>query len=213
MEPYDMPYGRIGGSLIVGGWAALLATAGGAVVGETVAVGGSGAASLLGHAAVALLAAGAAILAFRGPGPLGTASVRLGQGILALGLASALASSIWAGAYPSDPLESWPIVMLFLVGALFILLGAIVTVAGLLRTPGRPRTLGSLFVTGVAIVLLAAAVANAALGQARSGADDQLLTMFGIAASLAGFGAIALAGIGVGILAFDADRPAATAPV
>lgn len=130
-----MRYGRIGGMLVMGGVVLF-------VVGYALMIVGAAAGNLVTGTAIALIGSGAAILCVTGPTPLHGRVIRVGLGALAVGLASLLASSIVASTLTYDPLENGPFVILGIGGFLGIAFGSLITVASLLRAPGRPRAVG-----------------------------------------------------------------------
>jgi hypothetical protein len=196
-----MRNGRIGGGLVIGGWALL--AAGGAlsyVAGSVV-----GGATM--SAAVAVVGFGAAIIAITGPAPLTGRFVRLWLGILAIGLFGVAGSSIAAARLTNDPLEDWPTVVLLLGGGLATFVGMLLTQLSLLATRGLARKLGALFFAGFVGIN---ATQGLAQGLAAASRDVEplrlplsLLAVVVVAVFLVGCAA-------PGLLAFRGDRGPAT---
>jgi hypothetical protein len=182
-----MRVGRIGGLLIVGGCALIPLVA---------VLGGSGPLGVDGHpdrdmsnptknAPFALLGLGAAFLSVAGPEPLHGRGVRVGLGMLAVGLLSLLVSSIIPIPAGSNDLQSWPYIIAGAVGLLATAGGTLVTVVSLVRVPGPPRVVGSLLLGGLLLFPFAS-----------------ILSVIGIFVGL----------MGIGVLAINGDRPATPNP-
>jgi hypothetical protein len=139
-----MRYGRIGGALVIGGWGLVAAS----VPLSYGPVPGAGAVAV--NVAAGIIAAGAALIAFAGPRPLDGRVVRLGLGILAIGLLGFTASSIAAARLTYDPLEDMPTVVLFLGGGLATVVGMLITQLALVRAGGLARRLAACFFGGFA---------------------------------------------------------------
>lgn len=195
-----MTVGRIGGMLVVAGCAMFVVTGVAGMSGAAVGIGVKDASGLLGSAAAALVGAGAGVLSLTGPRPLNGAAVRVGLGILAVGLLSILASSIIAGAYDSDPLESWPFIISFLVGLAATVIGTLLTDVALVGAGGQSRTAGSVFLAGLALLVGAGFFASPAVVVLSLGPIVRAL-------ALAGGVGIVLGGAGVGVLAIRGDSP------
>ena len=200
-----MGFGRIGGVFVVGGWvlfvvAGAIFAGGGAVRIGDGAIGGVALA-----ASLALVGSGAAVLSIAGPRPLHGRAVRVGLGILAVGMLSSLASSAIAAGLAYDPLEDGPFVILFLVGGLATIIGSPVTVLSLVRAGGRPRAVGSLFLAGLLLVIL-----GGFLGAGTNPNPDPL-PVIGRALAVLGALVIVLGGTGVGVLAINGSRSAPVA--
>jgi hypothetical protein len=200
-----MGFGRIGGMLVVGGCVLFVVTGAIFVVGGTLHIGDGEIGSLALAASLALVAFGAAVLSVTGPRPLNGRAVRVGLGILAVGLLSSLASSAIAAGLTYDPLEDGPFVILFLVGGLATIIGSPVTVLSLVRAGGRPRAVGSLFLAGLLLVIL-----GGLLGAGTNPNPDPL-PVIGRALAVLGALVIVLGGTGVGVLAINGSRSAPVA--
>jgi len=193
-----MRNGRIGGGLVVGGWGLLAAgialsyVAGSAVGGATMS------------AALAVIGSGAAVMAIKGPAPLGGRLVRLWLGILAVGLFGVAGSAITAARLTYDPLEDWPTIVLLLGGGLATLVGMLATQLALLFAGGLARKLGALFFAGFAGVYLAQGLAAIGQDVAPLRLVAGLLTVVVAAAFLVGCA-------GPGLLALRGDRAPAVA--
>lgn len=193
-----MQFGRIGGALVVGGWALFVVMGAIFVGGGSVGLGALSIGGLVLDAALALIGSGAVVLSVTGPKPFNGRAVRIGLGILAVGLLVSLASAIMAGASENDALESIPMVVLLLVGGLATVIGAVVTVLALLLTRGPSRVVGSVLLASLGLLILAWILAN--------GLDaPQLDAVAAVLAASGGVG-IVLGGIGVGALAIDGSR-------
>lgn len=195
-----MNLGRIGGVLVIGGWVLVAATIVIFGAGGSVQIGGSAIGGLALAAALGLIGCGMAVLSLTGPRPLQGRIMRLGLGILAVGLICTLASSVIAAGLAYDPLENGPFVITFLVGALATMIGVPVTVLALVRAAGPTRTVGLLFLAGLLFVVLG--------GILRSNIDPNAHPLSEIGWALVAVGAIgmALAGAGIGALPLRALR-------
>ena len=142
----------VGGTLIVGSALLLALTVVIALGGGSASVRGSGVGSLILTAALLLLGAGAAVLAVDGTAPLDGRTVRVGFALIAFGVAAAVATAN----VPSSSM----LIYLFLLGSFATWGGTLVVAIGLLRTPGRPRWVGSTFVAGVLVALASTGIAN-----------------------------------------------------
>jgi hypothetical protein len=194
-----MRSGRIGGTLVIGGWLLFLIT--GAVVwlGGSAGLGGTGLGSLTLGLGLALLGAGAAITSLAGSPPFRGPAIRVGLAILAVGLLSSTGSSLIASLSTRDPLESWPVIILFVVGSFASLVGAVIAVISLLLASGRSRSVGLTFAIGVGLLSVAAIV----------GSQPDVGFPLVVAALVAiGGCAVLAAGIGVGLLVLNGERPA-----
>lgn len=200
-----MGFGRIGGMLVVGGCVLFVVTGAIFVGGGGVGIGLRDVGGLVLAASLALLGSGAAVLSVAGPRPLNGRAVRVGLGILAVGLLSSVASSAIAAGLTYDPLEDGPFVILFLVGGLATIIGSPVTVLSLVRAGGRPRAVGSLFLAGLLLVIL-----GGFLGAGTNPNPDPL-PVIGRALAVLGGVVIVLGGTGVGVLAINGSRSAPVA--
>lgn len=144
--------GRIGGMVILTGCALLLPVI------PTGAVGPSwGDATpfrdtgiLLLNAGLVAIGGGAAVLALAGPG----GSVRLGLGMLAVGLVSLVVSGIIPIPEGSNNLTSRPYLLTAGVGVAGLLGGALVAGVALVRSPGPSRIAGAVVLAGFLLVVL-----------------------------------------------------------
>ena len=202
-----MGFGRIGGVFVVGGWVLFVVTGAIFAGGGAVRIGDGAIGGLALAASLALVGSGAAVLSIAGPRPLHGRAVRVGLGILAVGMLSSLASSAIAAGLTYDPLEDGPFVILFLVGGLATIIGSPVTVLSLVRAGGRPRAVGSLFLAGLLLVIL-----GGFLGAGTNPNPDPL-PVIGRALAVLGALVIVLGGTGVGVLAINGSRSAPVASV
>ena len=200
-----MGFGRIGGVFVVGGWVLFVVTGAIFAGGGAVRIGDGAIGGLALAASLALVGSGAAVLSIAGPRPLHGRAVRVGLGILAVGMLSSLASSAIAAGLAYDPLEDGPFVILFLVGGLATIIGSPVTVLSLVRAGGRPRAVGSLFLAGLLLVIL-----GGFLGAGTNPNPDPL-PVIGRALAVLGAVVIVLGGTGVGVLAINGSRSAPVA--
>jgi len=200
-----MGFGRIGGVFVVGGWVLFVVTGAIFAGGGAVRIGDGAIGGLALAASLALVGSGAAVLSIAGPRPLHGRAVRVGLGILAVGMLSSLASSAIAAGLAYDPLEDGPFVILFLVGGLATIIGSPVTVLSLVRAGGRPRAVGSLFLAGLLLVIL-----GGLLGAGTNPNPDPL-PVIGRALAVLGALVIVLGGTGVGVLAINGSRSAPVA--
>jgi hypothetical protein len=196
-----MRIGTVGGALVVSGslllgLSGVIATAGGSV-----SVAGSSLGGAVVTAALALLAAGAALLGLTGEGGLRSRSVRAGLGLMAVGIASTLATS---GVSASSML-----VVVFLLGGMVALVGGVVTSLALLREAGRPRHVALTFLAGLVLAGAAALLTNAAV--ASDATQASLLRAAAQILALGGGGAMVIAVAAIGLLGIRAstdDAPA-----
>jgi len=192
--------GRVGGGLVMGGVALLL-------VGYGLMALGVGGGNVVAGSAMALAISGTAILSVTGPRPVGGSGIRLGLGALASGMGGLLGASVVASTLAFDPLESIPVVVLYLAGILGLAFGSLVTAASLLRSPGPRRTVGGLLAAVPVLFVAAGLVGSRAV-------DAPLLSV--ISAACAILGVIGLVGgiASLGLLVLRADvHPAASAAV
>jgi hypothetical protein len=138
-----MGFGRIGGMLVVGGCVLFMIAVAIVMGGGGVGIGLRDVGGLVLAASLALVGSGAAVLSVAGPWPLHGRVVRVGLGALAVGLVSLLVSSIADAA------------LLYVVGLLASVLGALITALSLVRTPPGPsRGVGLLFLAGMLLFVL-----------------------------------------------------------
>lgn len=195
-----MRNGRIGGGLVIGGWALLAAgialswIAGSVVGGATTAI------------AEALIGFGALVLAITGTAPLGGRLVRVGLGILAVGLFGVAGSSIAAARLSYDPLEDLPTIVLLLGGGLATIIGMLLTQLALLVAGGLARKLSALFFAGLASIYLMQGLAAISQDGVPLRLVANLLTVVAAAAFLVGCA-------GPGLLVVRARRVPVVVPV
>jgi hypothetical protein len=189
----------VGGLMVIGAAMLLALTVGIALLGGSASIRGAGAGSLTLTAGALLLGLGSGLLAIAGIPPLDGRIVRAGLALVALGIATNIATS--------DASASSVLVYAYLFGGLAAWLGTILAAIGLLRAPGRPRLVGLTFVGGVVVALVAGVIANEpGTGLAVDGAISR--QVLGLVAT-AGAG-LMLAGLaGVGLLAV---RPRIASP-
>jgi hypothetical protein len=188
-----MRNGRIGGGLMIGGWALfalgiVLSNIAGSVIGGATMT-----------AAFAVAGSGAAVLAAGGPAPLRGRVVRLGLALLAVGLIAVAGSSIAAARLSYDPLEDLPTVVLLLGGGLVVAIGMLLTQLALVRAGGLARRLGILFFAGLGVVYAMQVVAAMV-------PDAGPVTLAAVALSFVGAAGFAIGCAGPGILALRTDR-------
>jgi hypothetical protein len=183
----DMRLDRIGGILVIAGWALVIVTGLIFVTSGSFAPGTQSLGGTVLAGGLVLLAIGVVAIAIGGPRLLQGRVVRIGLVLLGIGLACASAAAIMSGA---SAYESIATLVLLFVGGWIGVIGAIVTVIGLLRAPGRPRMVGSVFLGGAGLCIVSAAIAYG-LGAPALGT---------LVAAVGGV-VIVAAGIGIGLLA------------
>jgi len=144
--------GFIGGLLVIGSSILLAISAAIGASGGSVSVQGAGAGGLTVTAALLLLGLGAAVLSVGGPAPLNGRLVRLGLGLIAIGLLATLTTAT----QPSDSV----LIYAFLAGGAVSGIGALIAALALLASPGRPRIAGSLFAGGLLVAMAGGALNN-----------------------------------------------------
>jgi hypothetical protein len=144
--------GFIGGLLVIGSSILLGISAAIGATGGSVSVQGAGAGGLTVTAALILLGLGAAVLSVGGPAPLNGRLVRLGLGLIAIGLLATLTTA-------TQPSES-VLIYVFLAGGAVSAIGVLITALALLASPGRPRIAGSLFAGGLLVAMVGGALNN-----------------------------------------------------
>jgi hypothetical protein len=189
-----MALARLGGLSVIGGWALLIVAGAIAVAGGSVGLGSGSIGSVVMAASLVLIGAGGAAVAVAGPSPLHGRLLRVGLGILGLGILGLAGSSIAAARLTYDAGEDGPSMVLLFAGGLATMVGAPVTVLSLLLTPGRPRVVGSAFVAGLLLLVLAG-MANQYVGAFLAGAP-----------AIAGGCLVIASGIGLGVLALRGER-------
>jgi len=194
-----MRNGRIGGGLVIGGWAlVVLGMAASWVVGSTIG-------NAIVMLALAVVGAGAAILAAAGPAPLQGRVVRIGLAFLAVGLIAVACSAVAAARLTYDALEDAPTVVLLLGGGLATAIGMLLTQVSLVRAGGLARKLGGMFFLGLAGIYLLQVIASVAQ-------DVAPVKMVAIVLSVVAAAAFAIGCAAPGLLAALGARgvPAAT---
>lgn len=207
--------GSIGGALVVGSSVLLVAAIAIAATGGSVGVGrGTNAPDLGGLVligAIVLGSLGAGIIGLAGPAPLRGRAVRIGLCALALGLAGIGCSSIIALGLTFDRLENGPFVVLFLVGALGVIVGVPVTFVSLLLMPRWPRRVAGLFVIGLLLDMAAGNILGNLFMNGAVHDGSQALLIAGMAMALIGTGSMILAVAGIGWLVIEGSRAATEA--
>ena len=189
-----MRYGRIGGGLVIGGWAL-------AVIGIGLSwVASSAVFGLVGTLAAVMIGSGAAVIAIAGVAPLRGLVVRVGLGLLAVGLTCLVGSAIVAARLTYEPFEDAPFIVLFVAGWLASSVGMLVTQLALIRAGGLARRLGVLFFAGLASTWLMGALA-AAMGSGPLQIVAAALAVLGATGFVIGCAA-------PGVLVVRADRAA-----
>lgn len=182
---------RIGGILVIAGWGLVVATGLIFVIGGSFALGTGSVGGTVLAAGLATLAIGVGAIAVGGPRLLRGRAMRTGLALFGIGLACAAAGAILGGS-TARGLEGIAAIILLFAGGWIGVIGAIVTVVGLLRAPGRPRSVGWVFLGGLGLCLASAVIAYGLGAPA-----------FGTLVAAVGGVVIASAGIGVGLLAID----------
>ncbi len=190
--------GRIGGTLVILGSVLCTLAAALIVVG---AKGGLGSMALLiVPAGIVPIGVGAAILAMAGPSPLDGRALRVGLAMLGIGIVSYLAANYLPVPAGRNNLQSWPHVILAVVGVLAAFIGVLVTVASLVRVPGPLRTTGLLLLAGILLLPIAAVLSNSV--------TEPTLPTIAAALEVIGFVAVFVGLAGIGVLAIAGDRSA-----
>lgn len=190
-----MPYGRIGGGLVVGGWGLVAAS----IPLSYAPVQGVG--GVTGSVAAVVIGIGLAVLAVKAPASAGSRSMRAGLGLLAVGLACLAGSTVAAARLTYDPLEDLPFLVLLAGGGLVTALGMLVTQVSLLVAGGLARRLGASFFVAIAAFYLLQGLAGMTQ-------DSQPLQLLSIGLSLVAAAVFLVACAGPGLLAIRADRRA-----
>ena len=198
-----MWFGRIGGMLVVGGCVLCLLAAAIAVGDGNADSGLDAVLQALVPAALAPIGFGAAVVSVAGPKPLDGRTMRVGLGTLAVGLLSYLAATFLPVPAGSNSLQSWPHIILGIVGLLATVLGLPVTALSLVRVPGPSRTAGSLLLAGLLLLTFAGILSNSW--------TDQPFRLIAGALEVFGFSGILLGLTCIGALAINGDRSAAVA--
>lgn len=202
-----MRLGPIGGVLLMGACLLALVVAGIVAAGGSVGLGGGDVGGLILAAALALGGLGFGLIGLSRTRPLDRLSLRIGFVILGVGLLANLGSAAIAATLTYDPLENGPAVILLFVGGLAMLLGGILTVIALLRSPGRPRRIGGLFVSGLLLAMVSGALVNSVF--AYTSMDTPALHLAGGAIALVGGTLMLIACGALGLLAIQSGRPGA----
>lgn len=198
-----MRLGPLGGVLLLGGCLLAIIVAGIVAAGGSAGLGVRDAGGLALTATLALGGLGFGLLGLSGPTPMDRRSLRIGFAFLGVGQLASLASTAIA-AIVSDPTESWPAIILLLVGGLAILIGGPVTVIALLISPGRLRRIGALFVSGFAVGLVGGGLVNAVFAAAST--DAPAVHLASGAVALIGGSLMLIACGGLGLLAARSTR-------
>ena len=202
-----MRLGPIGGVLLIGACLLALVVGGIATAGGSVGIGGSDVGGLVLSAALLFGGLGVGLIGLSGSQPLDRRSLRIGLVILSVGMMSTLGSAVVSSTLAYDPLENWSAVILFLAGGLGLLIGGILTVIALLRSPGRPRRIGGLFVSGLLLAMVSGALVNSVF--AYTSMDTPALHLAGGAIALVGGTLMLIACGALGLLAIQSGRPGA----
>jgi len=198
-----MRIGTVGGALIIAASAMFAAAALIALTGGAVYVGWDSPGAVAVTIAVALLAAGAGLVALAGPERLGNRLVRGGLGMVAVGLISTIATSKVG--------SSSLLVLVYLGGGLLSLIGVAVASIGLARSRGGRRAGGTLL-AGLILFAGAGAVANAISASRLSGAGSEgsgPLATLGVALAVIGCATMAFGLGSIGWLAVERNGGAA----
>lgn len=200
--------GRIGGLMVAGSSGLLLVTGAIAATGHSVGVGTRDAGGLVLAAAVGLGALGAGALGLGGPDPLRGRWLRISLVTLTMGLIALTGSAAIAATMTYDPLESAPVVLLTLFGGWASFISGISTVAILLRSGGRSRSVGALFIGGLTLAVVGGVFATEVFPAAttEAAAPRELATLL----EVGGLGVMlaAWAGLGVMVLGAAPTEPA-----
>ena len=193
-----MRWGQLGGLLLIGGTVVALPAAllsGPAGPGEVPTLRAVGRLST--SAALALVGAGVSVLGVVGSKPFSGRGVRTGLGALAVGLFSLLffANALVLVPDGSNELSFGPTAYSLVVGALAMFLGVLVLGIGLLRTTGLARAIGSLFIAGLLLPVLAVPFNG----------NDGAGSYFAVPLALI---LLVLGALGIGALAIRAERNA-----
>lgn len=199
-----MKSGQIGGALVLGGWllfaVAAATVAGGGPVGIGGGVGVSNGSIVL-AAALGLAGSGAALLGIAGAVPLNGRGLRVGLGVLSVGLLSSVGAWALGGAVPDYSLAFILVIVLLFVGTVATALGTLITLAALVRAGGRPRVVGALFLAGLALLTIGGLLTKVGLvGPLGEGLRVTLIVLGGFA--------VVLGGVGLGLLGLIGDRSA-----
>ena len=154
-----MRWGWIGGVLIIGGTVLTLPAAALGAVAPGDDPGRRDLGDLLMSASLVLLGSGAGVLGVFGPKPLNGRGIRIGLGALAVGLLSFLVM-VNVPLSGHNELTSTPWVASAILGVVAAVLGSVLVVAALVRTPGPTRPVGSLFIASPFMFLLAVPLAD-----------------------------------------------------
>lgn len=190
--------GRIGGTLVILG--SVLCTLAAALIVVGAEGGLRSMALLIVPAGIVPIGVGAAILAMAGPSPLDGRALRVGLAMLGIGIVSYLAANYLPVPAGRNNLQSWPHVILAVVGVLAAFIGVLVTVASLVRVPGPLRTTGLLLLAGILLLPIAAVLSNSV--------TEPPLATIGAALEVIGFAAVFVGLAGIGVLAIAGDRSA-----
>ena len=137
-----MWFRRIGGTLMAGGGVLSMITIAPVLVGNSDL-------ALIVPGALVLISLGAITLGVAGTKPMDGRAIRVGLGMLGVGLLSYLAGNVLPVREGSNNLQSWPHIILLFGGVLIIVLGFLVTLVSLVRAPGPSRAVGSVLFMGL----------------------------------------------------------------
>lgn len=144
-----MWFRRIGGTLIAGGCVLNMITI------ATVVVGSSDLEWIVPGGGLVLISLGAITLCVAGTKPIDGRAIRVGLGMLGVGLLSYLSGNVLPVREGSNNLQSWPHIILLFGGVVIIVLGFLVTLVSLVRAPGPSRAVGSVLFLGLLLFPIA----------------------------------------------------------
>ena len=199
-----MRLGLIGGILLLGACLLAIVVAGIFATGGSVGLGVRDVGGLVLAAALAFGGLGFGLVGLAGAQPLDRRSLRIGFVLLGVGLLANLGSAAIAATLTYDPLENGPAVILLFMGGLAMLLGGPLTVIALLRSPGRPRRIGVLFVSGLLLAVVAGVLVNSVF--AYTSMDTPALHLAGGVVALVGGSLMLIACGALGLLALRSER-------
>lgn len=204
-----MRLGLVGGLMVVGACGlfvvvGIIAATGGSVGLGSPDLGSTNPGDLVLAVALGLAGIGMGLIGLSGPSPLNGRSIRLGLGLLSVGLLSSTVSAAISSTLTYDPLENGPAVVSFLVGGLGLLVGGLLSLIGLLRAPGRPRRTAAFFLAGLLLAVVAGGLVNSVF--AYTSMDTPALHQVGGFVALIGGVLMLVAFARVGLMAIDAGR-------
>jgi hypothetical protein len=199
-----MGFGVIGGYMTVGSSVLILVAGAIAASGGSVGLGNGDVGGTVVALALGLAGFGAGTLGLAGPSPIHGRWLRIGLLLVAVGLLSLTGSALIGAAMTYDPLESLPVVVLLFLGGWTVLGGGIATAVGLLRSRGRPRSLGAMFCVGLLLAAVAGTLSNEVL--AKTSSDLSWLHVLTTLVAIGGGCVTLVAWAGVGVLGIRAPR-------